>query len=93
MNDSVEREGSLDVARIRSLILDVRKKLPRALWTDVPQMIDKDVLHVQLTYVPNGMNAGSTDTMAAATRWTRAEARAGRTSTAASSATMKNGIA
>jgi SAM-dependent methyltransferase len=54
MNDSVEREGSLDVARIRSLILDVRKKLPRALWTDVPQMIDKDVLHVQLTYVPNG---------------------------------------
>ena len=54
MNDSIEREGSLDVARIRSLILDVRKKLPRALWTDVPQMIDKDVLHVQLTYVPNG---------------------------------------
>ena len=40
--------------RIRSLILDVRKQLPRALWTDVPEIIDKDLLHVQLTYVPNG---------------------------------------
>ena len=44
----------MDVPRIRSLIVDVRKQLPRALWTDAPQVIDKDLLHVQLTYVPNG---------------------------------------
>ena len=40
--------------QIRSLILEVRKKMPPALWTDMPEMIAKDVLHVQLTYVPNG---------------------------------------
>jgi SAM-dependent methyltransferase len=51
---SPEREGLLDVPTVRSLILDVRKKLPPALWADVPEIIDKDVLHVQLTYVPNG---------------------------------------
>jgi SAM-dependent methyltransferase len=44
----------MDVPGIRSLIVDVRKQLPRALWTDAPQVIDKDLLHVQLTYVPNG---------------------------------------
>jgi SAM-dependent methyltransferase len=44
----------MDVQRVRSLILDVRKQLPRALWADTPQVIDKDLLHVQLTYVPNG---------------------------------------
>jgi len=44
----------MDSSQIRSLILEVRKAFPRALWTDVPEMIDRDVLHVQLTYVPNG---------------------------------------
>lgn len=44
----------IDVQRVRSLILDVRKQLPRALWADAPQVIDKDLLHVQLAYVPNG---------------------------------------
>jgi SAM-dependent methyltransferase len=48
------REGLPDVSRIRSMILDVRRKLPPALWTDAPQVINKDLLHVQLTYVPNG---------------------------------------
>ena len=38
----------------RSLVLDVRKQFPQALWTDVPEWIDREVLHVQLTYVPNG---------------------------------------
>ena len=46
--------NQMDAPGIRSLILDVRKKLPRALWNDVPEVIDKDLLHVQLTYVPNG---------------------------------------
>jgi SAM-dependent methyltransferase len=44
----------MDAKQIRSLILEVRKQLPRALWANVPEFIDKDVLHVQLTYVPNG---------------------------------------
>jgi SAM-dependent methyltransferase len=44
----------MNSSEIRSLILDVRRKFPHALWTDVPEFIDKDVLHVQLTYVPNG---------------------------------------
>lgn len=44
----------MDGRRIRSLILEVRKQLPRALWTDVPEAIDKELLHVQLTYVPAG---------------------------------------
>jgi len=44
----------MDVQKVRSLILDVRKQLPRPLWADTPQVIDKDLLHVQLTYVPNG---------------------------------------
>jgi SAM-dependent methyltransferase len=44
----------MDVSQVRSLILEVRKKMPPALWTDMPEMIAKDVLHVQLTYVPNG---------------------------------------
>jgi len=48
------REGLADAPSIRSLILDVRKKLPPALWADVPEIIEKDLLHVQLTYVPNG---------------------------------------
>ena len=48
------RDGLADVSRIRSMILDVRRKLPPALWTDAPQVINKDLLHVQLTYVPNG---------------------------------------
>jgi len=48
------REGLPDVSRVRSMILDVRRKLPPALWTDAPQAINKDLLHVQLTYVPNG---------------------------------------
>ena len=44
----------MDAESIRSLTLEVRKQFPQALWTDVPEMIDRDVLHVQLTYVPNG---------------------------------------
>ena len=51
---SPAREGVLDVSRVRSLILDVRKRFPPALQADVPEVIDKDLLHVQLTYVPNG---------------------------------------
>jgi SAM-dependent methyltransferase len=51
---SPEGERLPDVSRIRSLILEVRKKLPPALWADVPEIIDKDLLHVQLTYVRNG---------------------------------------
>jgi len=51
---SPAREGLPDAVSIRSLILDVRKKLPPALWADVPEIIEKDLLHVQLTYVPNG---------------------------------------
>src|SRR5262245_11091860 len=44
----------MDASQIRSLILEVRKQFPQALWTDVPAWIDREVLHVQLTYVPNG---------------------------------------
>lgn len=44
----------MDAQQIRSLIVEVRKQFPQALWTDVPEWIDRDVLHVQLTYVPNG---------------------------------------
>lgn len=45
---------AMDGTEIRALVLDVRKKFPKALWTDIPEWIDRDVLHVQLTYVPNG---------------------------------------
>jgi SAM-dependent methyltransferase len=44
----------LDARQIRPLILEVRKKFPRALWADVPEWIDRDVLHAQLMYVPDG---------------------------------------
>ena len=44
----------LDSLKIRSLILEVRNAFPKALWPDVPEMIDRDLLHVQLTYVPSG---------------------------------------
>src|SRR5215204_3452429 len=44
----------MDAPQIRSLIREVRKKFPQALWTDVPEWIDRDVLHIQLTYIPNG---------------------------------------
>ena len=44
----------MDSLQIRALILEVRKKFPQALWPDVPEMVDRDVLHVQLTYVPKG---------------------------------------
>lgn len=50
----ISSRGQPDVSRIRSMILDVRRKLPPALWTDAPQVINKDLLHVHLTYVPNG---------------------------------------
>src|SRR5712671_1143435 len=46
--------NAMDVPTIRLLVLEVRKRLPQALWADVPEVIDRDVLHVQLTYVPNG---------------------------------------
>lgn len=52
--ESPSRDVLADVSRIRSMIREVRRKLPPALWTDMPQIIDKDLLHVQLTYVPNG---------------------------------------
>ena len=45
---------AMDASQIRSLILEVRKKFPQALRTEVPEVIDKDVLQVQLTYVPSG---------------------------------------
>ena len=41
----------MDDARIRALIAEVRQKFPRVLWSD---FLEKDVLHVQLTYVPGG---------------------------------------
>jgi SAM-dependent methyltransferase len=44
----------MDASHIRSLILEVRSAFPRALRTDVQGVIEKDVLQVQLTYVPNG---------------------------------------
>jgi SAM-dependent methyltransferase len=44
----------LDAATVRSLVVEVRRKLPKALWTDVPEWIDRDVLHVQLTHVSHG---------------------------------------
>jgi SAM-dependent methyltransferase len=40
--------------QILSLIREVRQKLPSALHTDVPELLDKDVLHVRLAYVPGG---------------------------------------
>jgi SAM-dependent methyltransferase len=39
---------------IRNLIHEVRQKLPKALWTDIPEYIEKDILHIRLAYVPNG---------------------------------------
>ena len=50
----IPSRGLPDVSRIRSMIVDVRRKLPPALRSDAPQVINKDLLHVQLTYVPNG---------------------------------------
>jgi SAM-dependent methyltransferase len=47
-------EVAMDASHIRSLILEVRKTFPQALRTDVPEWIDREVLHVQLLYVPNG---------------------------------------
>jgi SAM-dependent methyltransferase len=44
----------MDSSQIRSLILEVRKAFPQPLRTDVRAVIDKDVWHVQLAYVPNG---------------------------------------
>jgi SAM-dependent methyltransferase len=44
----------MDASQIRSLILEVRQKFPPALWTDVPEFLDKDVLHTQMVYVPGG---------------------------------------
>ncbi len=50
----MSRPSQIEKQQIRSLVLDVRKQFPKALWTDVPEYIDREVLHVQLTYVPNG---------------------------------------
>src|ERR1044071_8841869 len=44
----------MDSSHIRSLVLEVRKAFPQALRTHERRVIDKDVLHVQLAYVPNG---------------------------------------
>jgi SAM-dependent methyltransferase len=44
----------MDDSQIRSLIVEVRRTLPPALWTDLKEFIDRDVLHVRLAYVPNG---------------------------------------
>jgi len=41
-------------SEIESLIYEVRQKLPKALQTDIPEYIEKDILHVRLAYVPNG---------------------------------------
>jgi SAM-dependent methyltransferase len=41
----------MDRSRIRSLIVEVRQQFPRVLWSD---FLDKDVLHVEMAYVPNG---------------------------------------
>jgi SAM-dependent methyltransferase len=44
----------MDAQHIRALILDIRRRLPPALQTDIPEVIDRDLLHVQLSYVPSG---------------------------------------
>lgn len=41
-------------AQIRSLVEEVRGRFPAALRADVPEMIDRDVLHVRSTFVPGG---------------------------------------
>ena len=41
----------MDTSKIRSLMVEVRQKFPRVLRSD---FLDKDVLHAQLAYVPNG---------------------------------------
>ncbi len=46
--------SAMDARQIRSLILETRTQFPSALWTNVPAWIDREVLHVQLMYVPNG---------------------------------------
>jgi SAM-dependent methyltransferase len=43
--------GSVDVHTIRRLLVEVQQQFPRALWTD---FLERDVLHVQLAFVPNG---------------------------------------
>jgi SAM-dependent methyltransferase len=44
----------MDARKIRGLIVEIRRKFPQTLWTEDPQVLDRDTLHVQLTYVPNG---------------------------------------
>jgi len=48
----VNQLSAIETQKIRSLVLDVRRQFPKALWTE--EYIDREVLHVQLTYVPNG---------------------------------------
>jgi SAM-dependent methyltransferase len=54
VDPSIPGRPAMDASHIRSLILDVRRAFPPVLRTDVPEFIEKDVLHVQLTYVPGG---------------------------------------
>src|SRR5262249_21894778 len=41
-------------SEIRKLVNEVRQKLPKALWSDIPEFVEKDILHVRLAYVPGG---------------------------------------
>ena len=44
----------MDDFEIRKLIHEVRQKFPKALRTDVPEFIARDLWHVRLAYVPHG---------------------------------------
>src|SRR4051794_9268991 len=41
-------------SEILDLVNEVRSALPRALWTDIPEFLERDVFHSRLSFVPNG---------------------------------------